>query len=1235
MRGREEALRQALAAHQAGELAEAVEGYRYYLSAEPDNPVVHLQLGVALRQLGRLAEAEANYRQALVLQPDFAEAYGNLALCLNLQGRHEEAVHCAQQALKLKPDLASACYALGLAHQLNGNPRHAEAAYIQALRLQPGLAAGHGNLGALCLAEGRLAEAEQRLQHALALDPKLAEVHNNLGALHKTLGLLNAAEHSLRSALRLDPGHIDAHNNLAATLTAQGRFNEAEQHYQHVLQHRPEHLDAHSNRLYAHHFSEHCREAEHLALARAYGAKLDNWVAGRGGPYRHWRCSPNPQRLNVGLVSGDLRTHPVAYFLESLLVHSDPRRIAWHAYANHGGSDDEQSQRLRPAFVRWQSLHQLDAAAAARLIHDDGIHILIDLSGHTGGNALPLFAWQPAPVQATWLGYFATTGVSQIDYLITDPVSNPPGSESAFSERLAYLPDSRLCFTPPANAPDVGPLPAQSRGYLTFGSMQNPAKIGIQVIQNWGRILAALPTARLRLQNAAYAEADTCQRLREQLQSVGVAAERVDFHGGMARADYLAAHAEIDVILDTFPYPGGTTTCEALWMGVPTLTLAGTTLLGRQGASLLAASGLPEWIAGSLTEYGAKALVLAKALPQLAALRQQLRAQVAASPLCDAVRFVGHLESLLWQLWRGDTPVVGQLRHTVATIGSLLERAQAAQSAGRPAAALTLAHEAAQYAPDHPAVLEALVAYAAFSGDYQCAAQASQRLVLQQPANADRANNLGYFLQRLGRAADAETAFRHALAVNPQHADALNNYGLLLQKSQRLEEAEQCLRQALAVQPDSAMICSNLGDVLRLRGQCPAAEHYLRQALTLDAGYTDAHNNLGILYKAQGDFAAAEACYRQAIAVAPDKPLAWNNLANLQKELGQATAAEASYRQALTLAPQMAEARMNLGLLLLRQGRWAEGWQAHEARHDRHFQTRRILPPPLPASGTCPRMWTGECLQGQALLIWPEQGFGDSLQFVRFLPLLRAHGVGRITLACPPPLLPLLAGQGFADAVISISDWQAEQAAEFTAWTFTMSLPLHLGITLENLPNSLPYLRADAAKVATFAARLPAGGLRVGLAWRGNPQHKNDVHRSLPGLATLAPLWAIPGIAWVSLQLKAADEVAAWHHSGHHLCDWGGMFADFADSAAAISTLDLVICVDTAIAHLAGALGKPCWVILSAHDTDWRWLEDRDDSPWYPQVMRLFRQSQRDDWAAAIERLRDALQATAAELAND
>lgn len=1221
----EEALRQALAAHRAGDFAAAVEGYRAYLAAEPGKPVTHLQLGVALRQLGRLAEAETSYRQALALQPDYAEAYGNLALCLNLQGRHEEAVNCAQQALKLKPDLVSAYYALGLAYQLSGNPRHAEAAYAKALYLQPELAAGHGNLGALCLAEGRFAEAEQRLQHALALDPKLAEAHNNLGALHKTLGRLNAAEHSLRTALHLDPDHIDAHNNLAATLTAQGRFNEAEQHYQHVLQRRPEHLDAHSNRLYAHHFSEHGREAEHLALARAYGAKLDNWVAGRGGPYRHWRCSPNPQRLNVGLVSGDLRTHPVAYFLESLLAHSDPRRIAWHAYANHGGGDDEQSQRLRPAFVRWQSLHQLDAAAAARLIHDDGIHVLIDLSGHTGGNALPLFAWQPAPVQATWLGYFATTGVRQIDYLITDPVSSPPGSEHAFSERLAYLPDSRLCFTPPANAPDVAPLPAQSRGYLTFGSMQNPGKIATKVIQTWGRILVTLPTARLRLQNAAYTEAETCQRLREQLQSVGVAAERVDFHGGMARTDYLAAHAEIDVILDTFPYPGGTTTCEALWMGVPTLTLAGTTLLGRQGASLLAAAGLPEWIAESLTDYCIKALALAQRLPELAALRQHLRTQVQASPLCDAARFAGHLERLLWQLWQGDTPVVTQWRHPMAVIGSLLERGQAAQRAGRSADALVLAQEAAKHVPDHPAVLESLVAYAALSGDYLSAAQASQRLLLQQPANADMANNLGYFLQRLGRAADAETAFRHALAVNPQHADALNNYGLLLQKSQRLEEAEQCLRQALAGQPGSAMICSNLGDVLRLRGQFPEAGQYLKQALTLDAGYTDAHNNLGILYKAQGDFAAAEDCYRQAIAVAPDKPLAWNNLGNLQKELGQAAAAEASYRRALTLTPQMAEARMNLGLLLLRQGRWPEGWQAHEARHDPHFQARRVLPPPLPATSPRPRMWAGEDMCGQSLLIWPEQGFGDSLQFVRFLPLLKARGVGRITLACPPSLLPLLAAQGLADAVISTSDWQATQAADFAAWTFLMSLPLHLGITLENLPKNLPYLRADAVRIDTFQARLPTGGLRVGLAWRGNPQHKNDAHRSLPGLSVLAPLWAIPGIAWVSLQLNAQDEVAAWYRSGHPLCDWGSTFADFADSAAAISSLDLVICVDTAIAHLAGALGKPCWVLLSVHDTDWRWLEGREDSPWYPQVMRLFRQTQRDDWAEVIERLKSTL----------
>jgi protein O-GlcNAc transferase len=361
-----------------------------------------------------------------------------------------------------------------------------------------------------------------------------------------------------------------------------------------------------------------------LEEARNYG----RIVAGKAERFSAWQCAAPPDRLRVGLVSGDLCDHPVAYFLENLLVQLDHDRIELIAYPTRHKQDDL-TARIRRHFSAWKPLTGLSDEAAARLIHADGVHVLIDMSGHTGYNRLPVFAWKPAPVQVTWLGYFATTGVAEMDYLLADEAGVPAARQAQFTETVWYLPDTRLCFSAPGVELPVAPLPALSKGRFTFGNFQNLAKVGDEVLAAWGDILSALPDARLRIQTY-----------------------QLDVHGSAQRAAYLAAHAEVDMILDTFPYPGGTTTCEALWMGVPTLTLAGDSLLARQGASLLSAAGLAQWVANSQEEYVAKAVAFASDLPELAALRAGLREQVLASPLFDAPRFARHFEEALWGMWR-------------------------------------------------------------------------------------------------------------------------------------------------------------------------------------------------------------------------------------------------------------------------------------------------------------------------------------------------------------------------------------------------------------------------------------------------------------------------------------------------------------------------------------------------------------------------------------------------------
>ncbi len=462
---------------------------------------------------------------------------------------------------------------------------------------------------------------------------------------------------SYRRALEIKPDFAEAHNNLGIVLQDLGRSDEAAESYRRALEIKPDFVEARTNLLftlnYTAHLPEYC-----LDQAREYGRRVSKKVTSR---FSAWQCAEQPQRLRVGMVSGDLHNHPVGYFLESLLGQVDPARIELIAYPTDLRADDL-TARIRPRFAAWKPLYGLNDEAAARLIHADGVHVLLDLSGHTAKTRLPVFAWKPAPVQASWLGYFATTGVAEMDYLLADEVGVPEAQRKNFSETVWYLPDTRLCFTAPEVDLPVASLPALQNGHITFGCFQNLAKVGDEVLGAWGRVLGGLPDAKLRWQCKQLGDPAVAKQLALRVQQHGIDPSRVAMYGAVPRAAYLGAHAEVDVILDTFPYPGGTTTCEALWMGVPTLTLAGETLLSRQGASLLTAAGLEEWVASGVTDYIDRAVGLANELPKLAALRAGLRERVSASPLFDARRFARNFEDALWGMWNARTQGSSQTR---------------------------------------------------------------------------------------------------------------------------------------------------------------------------------------------------------------------------------------------------------------------------------------------------------------------------------------------------------------------------------------------------------------------------------------------------------------------------------------------------------------------------------------------------------------------------------------------
>jgi protein O-GlcNAc transferase len=482
------------------------------------------------------------------------------------------------------------------------NPRHAEV---------------HVNLAAALRAAGRLSAAIDALQQALVIAPDLGLAHSQLGHLLKTAGEPEAALPHFRQALALQPDRLSLHSEL---LFMQG---------------------------YLHPTLEQRRSA--WADARRFGER----AASRVVPYTSWSVQPDPEkRLRIGLVSGDLRTHPVGYFVESVLAAlraDDSFEVL--LYANHADVDTL-SQRLQTLCLGWKVIIGMEDATAAAAIRDDGVDVLIDLSGHTNHNRLPMMALKPAPVQLSWLGYCATTGLATIDAYIADRWIVPAGSEGEFVERIVRLPDSFLCFTPPPFDVPVGPLPASTHGQLTWGCFNHLAKMNDAVVALWSRILLAVPGSRLALMALPLSDAAIQQQVAARFARHGIPADRLWLQPARSRTDYLAAYRQIDMALDPFPYPGGTTSAEALWMGVPVLTLAGESALSRQGASLMHNVGLPDWVACDADHCVQLAVRHAQDLEALAALRQTLRARLLQSPVCDAPRFAAGLASCLRQVWR-------------------------------------------------------------------------------------------------------------------------------------------------------------------------------------------------------------------------------------------------------------------------------------------------------------------------------------------------------------------------------------------------------------------------------------------------------------------------------------------------------------------------------------------------------------------------------------------------------
>ena len=484
-----------------------------------------------------------------------------------------------------------------------------------------------------------------------------------------------------------------------------------------------------------------------------------------------------------------------------------------------------------------------------------------------------------------------------------------------------------------------------------------------------------------------------------------------------------------------------------------------------------------------------------------------------------------------------------------------------------------------------------------------------RRAVQLKPGYAEAHNNLGNALKDQGKPDEAIACYRRALELKPDYADAHVNLAIVLNARGKPHEAAACCRRALELKPDFVEAHDNLGAALQHRGEPDEAAACYRRALELKPDFAEAHNHLGTALYDLGKLDEAIDAYRRVLELKPHDAEPRNNLGNALRGQGKLPEAMACYDRAIELKPDFADAHWNRSLALLAAGDWQAGWPEYQWRR----QTRDFIPRPF-----LQPLWNGEPLTGKTILLHAEQGLGDTIQFIRYAPLVKQRGA-TVVVACQEPLVRLLEGCAGIDQLVA----HIEDIRAFDVHASLMSVPGILKTSLETIPAKVPYLIPRPELVEQWRTRLTdLDGLRVGITWQGNPAFRGDRFRSIP-LGRFAPLAQIRGVRWISLQKGVGSQQLAEVRERFPVVDLGSRLQDFTDTAAVMKNLDLVITSDTAAAHLAGALGVPVWVALS-FAADWRWLLDRSDSPWYP-TMRLFRQRERGNWQAVFEAIEKAL----------
>jgi predicted O-linked N-acetylglucosamine transferase (SPINDLY family) len=661
-------LQEGMASQGAGDLEKAAAVYQQVLQRWPRQPDALYLLGLVVQKRGNHAAAIGLFAQATEASPRHARAHLQRGFSLNVMARPEEAASAFRAAIAGQSHLAEAHHQLGNTLRMLNRLPEALTSLREATRLSPSDVVFWLSRGVACMRARETDEAVESFQHAVKLKASLPEAHEILAQALMAQQRTAEARGHLDEALRLRPGFAEAEHDLGRLCMEEGLLAEAAAHYRSALAIKPA-PETQSNLLFLLHYLPETEPEKHFAEHRRWSEWFERPLREARRP--HANDAAPERRLRIGYVSPDFRGHPVVSFIEPILRLHRRDNFETFCYANVQ-APDAVTQRLRGLACQWRDIYGRDPEKVAELVRQDRIDILVDLAGHTTDHELLVFARKPAPVQVTWIGYPNTTGLEAMDYRLTDSISDPPGqTEPWHSERLVRLPKTFSCYCAPAKSPAVRPLPALANGYVTFGSFNNFRKLSQPTIEVWARLMREMPTARLLLKSQGLANPGTARRLREQFIRGGVGADRIELRGaGLPTELHMGLYNQVDLCLDPFPYNGTTTTCDALWMGAPVITLAGKSHVARVGVSLVSHLGFPEWAAETSDGYVAKCRELTSDLPGLAALRLGLRERMRLSPICDAGQFIGHLEAAFREMWKRWCEGQAEGRHLAGSPGS-------------------------------------------------------------------------------------------------------------------------------------------------------------------------------------------------------------------------------------------------------------------------------------------------------------------------------------------------------------------------------------------------------------------------------------------------------------------------------------------------------------------------------------------------------------------------------------